>query len=107
MSTARNRLSIGLFLLTLVASAPLIAATHVVVIDRMAFQPLPAAQIDVGDTIEWRNDDVVPHTATSEAAGIDVQIDPGKTASTAVTQTGTFAFFCRYHPTMTIELEVK
>ena len=32
----------------------------------------------VGETVTWRNGDLVAHTATSKEAGFDVELAPGK-----------------------------
>ena len=90
----------------LAASAPAAAATHVVTISQMAFGPLPKA-VHAGDTIEWRNADVVPHTATAADAGLDARIDPGRSASTVLKKRGTFEVHCSFHPTMSAKLVVE
>lgn len=71
----------------------------------VAFAP---AQVTVhpGDTLEWDNDDIVAHTATSEAAGFDVEVLPGGKGSTVVTRRGTFTYICRYHPNMAGQIVV-
>jgi plastocyanin len=81
-------------------------ATHVVKIARMAYGPLPKT-IRAGDTIEWRNEDVVPHTATAESAGFDATVEPGKSATTIVKTRGRFEVHCSYHPAMTAVLVVE
>ena len=90
----------------LAVSAPAAAANHVVTIAKMAFGPLPKA-VRAGDTIEWRNEDVVPHTATSEKAGLDAQVAPGASATTVLTTRGRFEIRCNYHPAMTATLVVE
>lgn len=82
------------------------AETHVVRIERMAFEPA-LQQVQAGDVIEWRNEDVVPHTATSAAAGFDVEVAPGSSARSTVPQAGSFEVLCRYHPAMRMQLVVK
>jgi plastocyanin len=82
------------------------ARTHVIRIHRMAFEPA-LAQVRAGDVVEWRNEDVVPHTATSVAAGFDVEVAPGRRAQTPVAQTGDFEVICRYHPSMHLRLVAK
>lgn len=80
------------------------AETHVVVIDRMAFRPA-TLQARVGDVIEWRNEDAVPHTATAAEAGFDVMLAPGATARSDVGTSGHFDVLCRFHPEMRMRLE--
>lgn len=62
-----------------------------------------------GGTIEFTNADEAPHTFTAEEAGIDVQADPGGSATIdlAGVEPGTYDFLCTIHPdTMTGTLEV-
>lgn len=82
------------------------AATHVVVIDRMAFEPADLA-LERGDVIEWRNEDAVPHTATSAPAGFDVVLAPDEVARSPIAANGTFEVTCRFHPGMRMRLEVR
>lgn len=46
------------------------AGTHVVVIEGMAYQPA-AITVKPGDTIVWRNRDLVPHTVTGAAQHVE------------------------------------
>ena len=46
------------------ASAPPKVVT--VVIDEFKFEPA-AVTVHAGDTVEWKNDDFVPHTATADS----------------------------------------
>src|SRR6266849_1102818 len=55
----------GGFVLAAVPKGP---QTHTVVIREVKFQPSVLTAM-VGDTVEWRNDDIVPHTATSQNRG--------------------------------------
>ena len=81
------------------------AATHVVVIERMSFGAMPG-NVVAGDTIEWRNDDPVPHTATAKAAGFDVSLEPGARERVVVTVPGRYDVVCTYHPGMTATLRI-
>ena len=81
------------------------AAPHVVAIERMAFVPATLA-VRVGDVIEWRNEDVVPHTATAVSAGFDVFLAPQGTQRITIRQAGPFDVSCRFHPDMRMRLEV-
>src|SRR5438876_11024769 len=51
----------GGFVLAAVPKGP---QTHTVVIRELKFQPA-VLTVKVGDTVEWKNDDIVTHTATS------------------------------------------
>ena len=82
------------------------AETHVVLIDRMAFRPA-TLRAHVGDVIEWRNEDAVPHTATASQAGFDVMLAPGATGRSDVEVEGRFDVLCRFHPDMRMRLEAR
>ena len=78
---------------------------HVVVIDRMQFGPMPAG-VRAGDVIEWTNRDILEHSATARDGSFDIDLKPGASARTTATA-GTFALFCKFHPTMTATLAVR
>lgn len=82
------------------------AATHVVVIDRMAFQP-ETLELRIGDVVEWRNEDAVPHTATAPAAGFDVVLLPGEVKRSTIGNGGAFEVTCRFHPGMRMRLDAR
>ena len=61
----------------------------------------PKIQIPVGTTVEWRNNDPLPHTVTAVGKSFDSGlIQPGKTFGHTFTKAGTFDFFCTPHPFM-------
>ncbi|CAG0998183.1 MAG: plastocyanin/azurin family copper binding protein [Candidatus Methanoperedens nitroreducens] len=66
------------------------------------FNFVPAtAEVPVGTTVTWINDDNVPHTVTSVSGSFDSgSIDAGKTYSYKFNQAGTFEYSCTIHPTM-------
>jgi plastocyanin len=70
-----------------------------------AFQPNPA-QVSVGSTVTWTNEDAQPHTATSgENATPDGTFDSGILAPAATydftfTEAGEYPYFCLLHPNM-------
>jgi plastocyanin len=86
---------------SLTAAPPAAAApqTHVVVMDKMKFGPLPA-QVRRGDVILWVNRDMFRHTATASNGSFNVDLLPGAKGKTIVTSPGTVAFVCKYHPGM-------
>lgn len=79
-------------------AAPKPAVVKITIHD-MTFGPSPASA-RVGDTIEWTNQDVVDHTATSETRAWDVTVPAGKSARVVIKKAGTFDYYCRFHPTM-------
>ena len=79
-----------------VAAAP---QTHVVVIDKMKFGPLPA-RLRPGDSIVWINRDIFRHTATAANHSFDVDLPPSARRKLVIRSSGAIAFACRYHPGM-------
>ena len=80
------------------------AATIEVTIERLEFKPA-VVKARPGDTILWRNKDVMDHTATSKGS-FDVVIPAGKSGSTVVKGDGVVDYSCRYHPNMKGQIEV-
>ncbi|MBB3656559.1 plastocyanin [Rhizobium sp. BK650] len=93
-------LAAGLSLMGTAASA----ATIEVTIEQLTFKPA-VVTARPGDTILWRNKDVMDHTATSKG-NFDVVIPSGKSGSTVVKNSGSFDYDCRYHPNMKGRIEV-
>jgi plastocyanin len=84
------------------ANAPLVV--HVAM-KNMKFSPA-TIEIKKGDTVEWKNDDITPHTATSAT------FDSGSIASDAAwrhtfMQAGSFPYTCTFHPEMKASVVVK
>jgi plastocyanin len=86
--------------------SPAVAAprTHVIVIDKMKFGPIPQ-DVRIGDVIVWNNRDMFRHSATAKGR-FDVDLPAGKAVKMRVTATGRFPFLCKYHPSMTGVLKV-
>jgi plastocyanin len=81
--------------------------THTVIIEGMRFQP-ESLTVARGDTVVWVNNDLVPHTATSEAGNFDSQIiQAEKSWKFTASKKGEFAYTCTFHPTMKAMLQVK
>jgi plastocyanin len=84
----------------LAATANAAPRVHTVIIEGMRFQP-EGLTVAPGDTVVWRNRDMVPHTATSAAARFDSsEIAPGKSWSYTAATKGEFTYTCTYHPMM-------
>jgi plastocyanin len=70
-----------------------------------AYSPNPA-QVSVGGTVTWTNDDSQPHTATSgENATPDMTFEsgimaPAATFSHTFAEAGEYPYFCLLHPNM-------
>jgi plastocyanin len=81
--------------------------THTVTIEGMRFQPERLTVVR-GNTIVWVNNDLVPHTATSEAGSFDSQIiQAEKSWKFTASKKGEFAYTCTFHPTMKAMLQVN
>jgi plastocyanin len=90
-------------------SAP--SKTVMVTIKNYTFDPATVT-VHAGDTVEWKNDDSVDHTATDE---VDPQkrafdsgnIKQGKTWTYVAGKKGTYNYFCSIHPFMKGKLIVE
>ena len=97
----------GLAVLLLMSPAYAAAPrTHVVVIDKMKFGPVPAS-VRPGDTIIWVNKDMFRHTATARNGSFNVDLPPNSRGKTLVRAKSAVAFYCKYHPAMTGTLKVS
>jgi plastocyanin len=55
----------------------------------------------VGTTVEWANNDALPHTVTANDRSYDSgNIAPGRTYRHTFTKAGSYAYFCVLHPFM-------
>lgn len=73
--------------------------TRVVTIEGFTYEPA-SITVAAGDTIVWRNQDIVPHTATA-GDGFDTgSIAPDQQGSWVATRAGKFDYECTFHPTM-------
>ena len=69
--------------------------------------------VSVGTTVTWVNDDPAPHTTTSgtpanQTAEWDSgNLSTGEQFSLTFNQVGTFAYFCKIHPSMTATVTVS
>ncbi|GGF04442.1 hypothetical protein GCM10011611_07310 [Aliidongia dinghuensis] len=75
-----------------------------VVMQNLAFGPAPA-DLKVGETLVFRNDDSFRHTATARG-DFDLDLKPGHSGSVVLKRAGTIQVTCRYHPTMKLTLTV-
>ena len=82
------------------------ASTHEVKIEGIQFSQLDL-KVQRGDTVTWRNNDVVPHTVTAAGKFDSGAIEPGKTFSRKLEQPGAYDYICTYHPGMKGRIEVQ
>jgi plastocyanin len=84
------------------------AKAQIILIDKFTFQP-NVVTVPAGGTVEWRNVDIVPHTATSLDGKTfnSGQIQTGASWRVTLRKTGTFEYFCPLHPNMKGSLTVR
>ncbi len=72
-----------------------------------SFSPNPGT-VKAGQTVAWKNNDVITHTATADSGAFDTgAIPPGGTSNPITMSTaGSFGYHCSIHPTMTGTLNV-
>lgn len=78
------------------AHAPVVA--HVVM-KNMKFSPA-TIEIKKGDTVEWTNEDITPHTATARPIFDSGSIAPDKSWEHTFVKAGTLPYGCTFHPDM-------
>ncbi|HEY4281984.1 MAG TPA: cupredoxin family copper-binding protein [Chthoniobacterales bacterium] len=93
------------------AAAPtgsVVSAAAQVTIQTLKYSP-ETIEIKKGETVEWANNDVAPHTVTSQRGG---EFDSGSIEADAswshtFTQIGTFPYYCSFHTEMKGTVIVK
>jgi plastocyanin len=81
--------------------------THTITIDASRFEPA-LLTVTAGDTVVWINNDIIPHTANSQAGGFDSgALALGQSWTYRPKQTGEWAYVCAFHPAMKATLVVK
>jgi len=81
------------------AVAPAIAsAVTQVSMRNLQFYPV-TIELKQGDVVEWKNDDLVPHTATSASFNSGTII-VGQSWRHTFTDAGKFPYVCSFHPQM-------
>jgi plastocyanin len=99
----RALLCFGVALLILASSSGSLSAaaksrTHRVALRGMKYLPATLT-VNAGDTVVWRNEDIVPHTATAGNKSFDSgSIEPGGSWSYVAQRKGTYFYYCAFHP---------
>jgi len=88
-----------------VANSGASAIVHVVM-RNMKFSPA-SVEIKPGETVEWTNEDITPHTATSAPSFDSGSIDSDKSWRHTFTKAGNFPYTCTFHPDMKAVVTVK
>lgn len=77
-----------------------------VVIEGFAFMP-QRLEVAPGVSVEWRNEDAAPHTATSEDGVFESgTLTQGDEFRFTFTEPGEYPYFCSFHPNMTATIVV-
>jgi plastocyanin len=72
-----------------------------------SFVPVTLA-VAAGTHVTWTNDDTIPHSVTADDKRFDSgPILPGKSFGWTATGSGTIAYHCIFHPSMTATLTVR
>lgn len=80
---------------------------HTIRIQGFRFQP-DNLTVEVGDTVEWKNADIVPHTVTAgDNTFHSGLIQPDHSWKLVVKKPGTYSYFCTPHPNMKAILVVE
>lgn len=89
------------------AAASSASETRRIVIEIQSFQFVPSnVSVRPGDTVVWKNKDIVPHTATAKDASWDSgSIDAGGEVEVVVGAQWGASYYCAFHPSMTATLE--
>jgi plastocyanin len=75
-------------------------ATSRVAIRQFAFQPAEL-RVTLGDTVEWKNDDILPHVVASDStAWKSGELAVAASYSFVPTRRGRFPYHCDAHPSM-------
>ena len=82
------------------------AETHTVRIENMQFVPA-VLTVHAGDRIVWRNQDLVPHTATAAGLFDSGVIAPGHSVTRVAARAGRHGYVCTLHPGMKGEVVVQ
>lgn len=76
-----------------------------VTIDNFIFGP-SSVTVAVGETVTWTNNQSITHTVTSSDELFDGTLSTLNTFDVTFDESGTFAYFCAIHPSMTGTVEV-
>jgi plastocyanin len=83
------------------------ARVHTIAISGFKFLP-DTLTVKTGESVEWKNEDSVVHTATAEDKTFDSgNIAPGKSWTFVPSKPGTYHYICTVHPNMKGTLTVQ
>jgi plastocyanin len=80
---------------------------HVIEIKSFAFSPARAT-IKLGETVQWKNEDLAPHTATADGGAWSTETLKNEEVGEFVPKSaGSFTYHCKFHPAMTAVIVVE
>ena len=83
------------------------STSHTILISGFKFQP-DTLTVNAGDTVIWKNADIVPHTVTAGDKSFNSgSIAPGASWTLVTKTRGSFPYNCVPHPNMHAKLIVK
>jgi plastocyanin len=105
LKKAPTTLNVSAFDHSTLANSEASGVVHVVM-RNMKFSPA-SVEIKRGETVEWTNEDITPHTATSAPLFDSGSIDSDKSWRHTFTKPGNFPYTCTFHPEMKAVVTVK
>ncbi|MBB5575885.1 plastocyanin [Rhizobium paranaense] len=102
----KHALAVVAGLLAMMISTVAKPAEYQIAIANMKFGS-PPATLHVGDVIVWHNDDIFRHTATARDGSFDIDLPAKSQGKMTIERAGPVKFYCRFHPTMTGELNAQ
>jgi len=85
------------------AVAPAVAPAFASAVTQVSMRNLQFSPVTIevkkGDVVEWKNDDLVPHTATSASFNSGTIVS-GQSWRHTFTNAGNFPYVCTFHPQM-------
>jgi plastocyanin len=109
------RRSVAIILISIAAMLPIACSSHPskpapqerkVLIQDFKFQPADLT-VNVGDTVEFTNADMMPHNAVAQDKFTSGKLEQGKSWKYVAAEKGTFDYICTYHPNMKGHLVVQ
>ncbi|MEM7215245.1 MAG: cupredoxin domain-containing protein [Pseudomonadota bacterium] len=93
-------ISVGALTISVKVGSAAEPKTHEVAIRSFKFEP-QHLQVEIGDIISWKNEDLAPHTATASDGSWDTgELAKGDSQSIEVVKGMEISYFCAFHPHM-------
>lgn len=88
------------------ASAPVAGGAVTVAITDFKYRP-ETLTVKAGSKVKWVNDDSAPHTATAAGDFDTGTLRKGEAKALKLTEPGTYAYICEFHPFMKATVVVR